>query len=105
MIEWAALLPSIGAVDASGDAGMEDEPKPHGEAEAGIRERGVDNRRRCTECGNLNDRGLCLAAYRGEIVASRSYTPIRDMLHRCEGFIPLSDDPDQRIGRDRWGQL
>lgn len=65
-------------------------------------ERAGDNRRRCAECGSLARNGRCLAAARGEIVASRSYAPAPDWLRRCEGFQPLPNDPDQRHGRDRW---
>ena len=45
-----------------------------------------DNRIRCIECGNLNDSGICRAASLGKIEASRTYTPIRDLLRRCDGF-------------------
>lgn len=64
-----------------------------------------DNRIRCIECGNLNDSGICRAATLGKIEASRTYTPIRDLLRRCDGFAPLPNDPDQRPGLSRWGAL
>ena len=64
-----------------------------------------DDRRRCDQCANLTGRGLCLAAGRGEIVASRTYEPIRDLLRRCEGYAPGTDDPDRRHGRERWPGL
>jgi hypothetical protein len=63
-----------------------------------------DDRRTCTQCANLVGR-RCLAAKRGEIVASRSYEPIRDILKRCEGYTPGTDDPDRRHGRERWPGL
>lgn len=44
-----------------------------------------DDRRTCDQCANLEGR-RCLAAWRGEIVASRDYDPVRDILRRCEGF-------------------
>ena len=70
------------------------------------REKDGDNRRFCTECGNLNEDGECLAAKRKEIVtASEKYTPILDLPRRCEAFQPLPGDPDQRHGRDKWGYL
>lgn len=113
MIDWDALLPAAPpaipatvATRAQQPAPMPDpSPADTGNADSAASERIGDNRRRCTECGNLNERGLCLAAYRGEITASRSYTPIRDILRRCEGFKPLPTDPDQRTAWDRWGTI
>ncbi len=64
-----------------------------------------DDRRRCDQCANLTGRGLCLAARRGEIVASRTYEPVRDWLRRCEGYLPGPDDLDRRLGRERWPGL
>jgi len=64
-----------------------------------------DDRRRCDQCANLTERGLCLAARRGEIVASRGYEPIRDLPRRCEGYAPGADDADRRPGRERWPGL
>jgi hypothetical protein len=66
---------------------------------------GDDDRRTCTQCANLTGRGLCLAARRGEIVASRSYEPIRDLPRRCEGYMPGVDDADRRPGLERWPGL
>lgn len=64
-----------------------------------------DDRRACTQCANLTGRGLCLAARRGEIVASRNYEPIRDLLRRCEGYMPGVADADRRPGLERWPGL
>jgi len=64
-----------------------------------------DDRRHCAQCANLAPSGLCLAARRGEIVASQNYEPIRDLPRRCEGFAPGADDPDKRHGRERWPEL
>ena len=64
-----------------------------------------DDRRRCDQCANLTGRGLCLAARRGEIVASRTYEPVRDLLHRCEGYAPRPEDTDRRPGWERWPGL
>lgn len=63
-----------------------------------------DERRTCDQCTNLNRR-RCLAAWRGEIVASRDYEPVRDIPRRCEGYAPGADDPDTRPGRERWPEL
>jgi hypothetical protein len=65
---------------------------------------GGDDRRTCYQCTNLIDR-RCTAAKRGEILASRNYEPIRDLLRRCEGYSPGADDPDRRHGRERWPGL
>lgn len=64
-----------------------------------------DDRRRCTQCLNLASNGRCLAAAWRDIIASRTYAPVPDLLRRCEGFKPLASDPDQRPGRDRWPGL
>lgn len=56
------------------------------------------DRRRCTQCANLSNSGRCLAAWRGEIVASRDYQPAKEVLRRCEGFKAKAADPDQRSG-------
>jgi hypothetical protein len=64
----------------------------------------LDDRRTCTQCANLAGR-RCLAAKRGEIVASRNHEPISDLLQRCIGYEPMSDDPDRRPGRERWPGL
>jgi len=110
MIDWDALLPAAPpAAPATEARRAEPTPAPPAADATGERIappwRDGDNRRRCTDCGNLNERGLCLAAHRGEIVASRTYTPMRDLLRRCEGFKALPDDPDQRTALDRWGTI
>jgi len=64
-----------------------------------------DDRRRCEQCANLTARGLCLAAQRGEINASRIHEPVRDLLQRCIGYMPKATDTDQRTGRERWPGL
>jgi hypothetical protein len=63
-----------------------------------------DDRRTCDQCWNLIAR-RCQAAKRGEIVASRTYEPVRDQPRRCEGYAPGPDDPDRRHGRERWPEL
>lgn len=64
----------------------------------------ADDLRTCTQCANLVGR-RCMAADRGEIVASRNYEPIRGMLKRCEGYSPGLDDLDRRQGHERWPGL
>ena len=110
MIDWDALLPvAPEAPTATVAPKLEPAPAhPAADATSGgtvAPWRDGDNRRRCTDCGNLGERGLCLAAHRGEIAASRGYTPIRDLLRRCEAFKPLPGDPDQRPAWDRWGTI
>lgn len=61
-----------------------------------------DDRRYCAECTNLTPRGLCLAARRGEIKASRTYYPLDHIPKRCEGYVPDPNDSDRRLGRERW---
>jgi hypothetical protein len=63
-----------------------------------------DDRRTCDRCANPIAR-RCQAAKRGEIVASRNYEPVRDLLRRCEGYAPGPDDPDRRTGQERWPGL
>lgn len=63
-----------------------------------------DDRRTCEQCANLIAR-RCQAAKRGEIAASLSYEPIRDLPRRCEGYAPRAGDPDRRSGRERWPGL
>ncbi len=64
-----------------------------------------DNRRCCLHCTNLTQQGKCLAAFRGEILASRNFSPIKDQPHRCVGYKPLPHDPDQRPVVERWPGL
>ena len=71
-----------------------------------------DDRRRCTDCGNLyhypgtDGFRRCAAAKRGELpCTSRDYSPVLDVPRRCEGYAPLSGDPDRRPGRERWPGL
>jgi hypothetical protein len=64
-----------------------------------------DDRRRCDQCANLTERGLCLAARRGEINATRIHEPVRDLPQRCVGYMPKAADTDQRPGRERWPGL
>jgi len=64
-----------------------------------------DERRRCDQCANLSGRGSCLAAWRGEIAASRNFEPVRDLPQRCVAYIPKAGESDQRTGRQRWPGL
>mgnify|MGYP006342459675 FL=1 len=112
MIDWDSMLhgddarpplPSEAGPDAA--PAIEAANPPAGLSGIGSLERIGDNRRRCAECGNLASNGRCLAAARRELVASRTYAPAPDLLRRCECFKPLSSDPDQLPGRDRWPGL
>ena len=62
-----------------------------------------DDRRTCHDCTHLAGTGRCLSAWHGHPPAGsgRSYTPIDDLLRRCERYLPKADDPDQRVGADR----
>jgi hypothetical protein len=64
-----------------------------------------DDRRYCHECSNLTNKGRCLAAWRGDILAGSHYHPIDDIPRRCVGFSPKANDYDQRTGRQRWPGL
>lgn len=62
--------------------------------------------RPCTRCRNLLRSGRCLAAWNGLLRASRDYEPpIPAQPHRCIGYAPPGDDPDQRPGLARWPEL
>jgi hypothetical protein len=63
-----------------------------------------DDRCFCSQCRNFRD-PRCLAAARGEIAARKGYEPCQDFPRRCEAFAPLSGDPDQRPGAQRWPSL
>jgi hypothetical protein len=68
----------------------------------------ADSRRRCDQCRNLADDGLCHAAWRDQPLgfnAPRAYHPAADLLQHCAGFLPFPDDPDQRPGHERWPSL
>lgn len=64
----------------------------------------LDDRRSCFQCTNLTMYG-CHAARRGDIVASRSYTPERELPRRCKGYLPKMSDSDHRPGRERWPEI
>lgn len=105
-IDWDGMLqPQPAHLSQCDERVPTQEVAPAIDADIAARERQGDDRRRCTECGNLGERGVCLAAQRREFVAARGYTPIRDILRRCEGFNPLPNDPDQRHGRTKWACL
>ena len=62
--------------------------------------------RPCTWCRNLTRSGRCLAAWRGELRASREYEPtFPGQPHRCIGYVPRDDDPERTTGRERWPEL
>jgi hypothetical protein len=86
------------------DAGARSHFIERAEEELQKAERFPDDRRTCDQCANLAGR-RCLAAKRGEIVASSNYEPIHDLLRRCEGYVPGADEPERRCGRERWPHL
>ncbi len=46
-----------------------------------------DDRRFCTDCGNLNEYGYCLSALRGELDGlARRYRPWNGLPRRCDRF-------------------
>jgi hypothetical protein len=62
--------------------------------------------RPCTWCRRMASSGRCLAAARGELRAARDYEPTDPaQARRCIAYQPLSIDPDQRPGRERWPEL
>ncbi len=64
-----------------------------------------DDRRHCDECTNLTKSGLCLAARRREIKASRTFYPVDHTPKRCIGYAPGPNDSDRRPGHERWPNL
>jgi hypothetical protein len=64
-----------------------------------------DDRRYCTECLNLTERGLCLAVRRGEMRRVSTWQPDQTRPWRCVGYAPGADDPDRRPGRERWPSM
>lgn len=67
--------------------------------------RAGDDRRYCPECGHYQELRCTIAKPGGLVSAAHGYMPVPDILHRCEGFAPLLDDPDQRPGVKRWPWL
>lgn len=61
-----------------------------------------DERRRCSQCGNLRS-GVCVVARPGGLVSAIvGYRPaLPGVLHRCAGYPPNASDTDQRSGRER----
>ena len=64
-----------------------------------------DDRRRCTQCLNLQGRVCSVAMPGGQVSANRGYQPMRDVLQRCAGYLPDATDNDQRTGSERWPAL
>lgn len=107
-----AWLAHIGAHEVEYIADVLDQCRTHPDALAYFLTRSAEvpkaasaddsDRRRCTQCTNLSPRGRCLAARRGEIDRIPKFEPIPDMLHRCAGYSPSTDDSDRRRGWERW---
>ena len=50
-----------------------------------------DDRRRCSQCGNLSNIGVCRIAEPKAgalVIANRGYRPVQDIPGRCRGFMP-----------------
>jgi len=53
-----------------------------------------DDRRTCNQCANLRGQ-VCGVAYPGGVVSAiRGYQPVRDVLHRCGGYMSIADEQD-----------
>ena len=64
-----------------------------------------DDRIMCSECGNLAGR-RCRAAMRRELIGMASWhEPDPARHHACYGYLPLTNDTDQRPGAERWPSL
>jgi hypothetical protein len=62
-----------------------------------------DDRRRCIHCLNLLPGDACKVAEPGGLVpARRGYRPNQEWLQRCQGYLPCANDPDRRMGAERW---
>lgn len=110
MIDWDGMLQGGNARPPVQSEAGQDAALATWEASAGLPgtaspDRTGDDRRRCLDCAKRAANGRCMAAAKGELVASRSYTPNADCFQRCKCFAPLPSDPDQRAGRDRWPGL
>jgi len=67
-----------------------------------------DDRRACNQCKALADRGQCMAAYAGEqlgFTTPQVYHPVATLLQHCAAFRPFPNDPDSRLGSERWASL
>jgi hypothetical protein len=65
-----------------------------------------DDRRRCTHCLNLAADGICrVAEPGGRVKARRGYQPHPSWWHRCPEYLPGTEDPDSRPGRERWPEF
>jgi hypothetical protein len=64
----------------------------------------TDDRRTCSQCLNLRGRicGIAKPEARALVVANAGYRPQADTLHRCAGYLPDTNDTDQRPGGERW---
>lgn len=85
-----AAAPGITAVLAAAGAQSDDPPSPMV---------------RCNACTRLMPSGRCGGAARGLVQASQEWEPRTDIRQRCQAFLPLPYDPDQRDGRERWGDI
>ena len=108
--ERAAIMEYDGGLfreDAERLAGMA-ASEPQGRVRSRWRGEGLDlgDLRPCLWCRNLTRSGRCLAAWRGDLKASREWGPtFPGQPSRCIGYLPSHDDPDQRPGHVRWPEL
>ncbi|EGV28069.1 hypothetical protein ThidrDRAFT_4101 [Thiorhodococcus drewsii AZ1] len=64
------------------------------------------DRRQCSDCLALEYDGQCAAARRRELPQHAPwFAPDPETPRRCIGYRPGPDDPDQRLGRERWPNL
>jgi len=64
-----------------------------------------DDRRTCSQCLNLRGRACAIAKPGGLVSANLGYQPTTAVLQRCAGYLPNPNDPDKRLGRERWTGL
>ncbi len=78
-----------------------------GRAAAELPKPDPDDRRTCSQCANLRQRACTIAKpERGAlVVANPVYRPDPARLLRCEGYVPMASDSDQRPGVERWPGL
>ena len=75
------------------------------EEEPGIGVRLADDRITCRQCRHLSGR-RCQAAARRELAqVAPWHEPDPARHHACYGYLPLTNDTDQRPGAERWPSL
>ena len=64
-----------------------------------------DDRRSCSQCAVLRGSTCTFAIPGGLVSARQGYSPVLDLAHRCQGYLPGLNDTDKRTGRERWPGL